>query len=59
MLGETFFYSGHDPAESLRLLRMAGFDILHAEIDDPSSPGHLAVLASRRGSERASSAAES
>jgi cyclopropane fatty-acyl-phospholipid synthase-like methyltransferase len=46
MLGETFFYSGLDPDESLRLLEEAGFAIVHSEIDDPSSRGHLAVVAS-------------
>lgn len=45
MMGETFFYSGYAHTESLRLLREAGFDLLNHEIDDPSSRGHLAVLA--------------
>ena len=45
MLGETFFYSGHEQDESLRLLREAGFHLMHSEIDDPSSRGHLAILA--------------
>jgi len=48
--GETFFYSGHAPDESLRLLRGAEFEVLHAEIDDPSSRGHLAILARRAAS---------
>jgi trans-aconitate methyltransferase len=48
MHGEAFFYSGFESDESLRLLGAAGFDVLHAEIDDPSSRGHLAVTASRR-----------
>jgi cyclopropane fatty-acyl-phospholipid synthase-like methyltransferase len=47
MHGETFFYSGHDPAEALRLLAAAGFTIEHWEVDDPSSRGHIAVLAVR------------
>jgi 2-polyprenyl-3-methyl-5-hydroxy-6-metoxy-1,4-benzoquinol methylase len=46
MLGETFFYSGFDPEESLRLLETAGFTIVHAEIDDPQSRGHLSIVAS-------------
>lgn len=48
MLGETFFYSGHDEATSRRLLDDSGFDIEQWEIDDPSSRGHLAILARRR-----------
>lgn len=45
MLGETFFYSGHEQAENCRLLGEAGFELLHWEVDDPSSRGHLAILA--------------
>lgn len=48
MLGRTFFYGGHDPEEALALLRRAGFDVLAAEEDDPSSRGHVAVLAAVR-----------
>ncbi len=44
MFGMNFFYSGHAPDHSLSLLKKAGFEILLAEIDDPSSRGHLAVL---------------
>jgi cyclopropane fatty-acyl-phospholipid synthase-like methyltransferase len=47
MHGETFFYSGHEPSEALELLRGAGFRIEHWEVDDPSSRGHIAVLAVR------------
>lgn len=47
MHGETFFYSGFAPDDSLRVLRGAGFEVRRAEIDDPSSRGHLAVLARR------------
>jgi SAM-dependent methyltransferase len=47
MLGETFFYSGFEPAESLRLLEFAGFTIVHSEIDDPQSRGHLSIVAER------------
>jgi cyclopropane fatty-acyl-phospholipid synthase-like methyltransferase len=46
MLGETFFYGGFDPEESLRLLGAAGFSIVHSEIDDPQSRGHLSIVAS-------------
>jgi cyclopropane fatty-acyl-phospholipid synthase-like methyltransferase len=44
MFGIDFFYSGHAPEASLALLRDAGFEIVLAEIDDPSSRGHLAVI---------------
>ena len=44
MFGVDFFYSGHSPEVSLRLLQETGFEILLSEIDDPSSRGHLAVL---------------
>jgi cyclopropane fatty-acyl-phospholipid synthase-like methyltransferase len=47
MLGEEFFYSGWTPEKSLALIADAGFEVLHSEIDDPSSRGHLAVLARR------------
>ena len=44
MFGLDFFYSAHSPEVSLALLEEAGFEILLAELDDPSSRGHLAVL---------------
>ena len=44
MFDVPFFYSGHAPEQTKALLRDAGFEILCAEIDDPSSRGHLAVL---------------
>lgn len=47
MHGRTFFYSAHDPAETLRLLASAGFEVELCEEDDPSSHGHLAVVARR------------
>jgi len=47
MHGHDFFYSAHDPAETLRLLTSAGFEVELCEEDDPSSRGHLAVLARR------------
>jgi cyclopropane fatty-acyl-phospholipid synthase-like methyltransferase len=45
MHGHTFFYSAHEPDETLRLLTSAGFEIEFCEEDDPSSRGHIAVLA--------------
>src|SRR5262249_16281640 len=50
MHGETFFYSGHEPREALQLLAAAGFEVEHWEVDDPSSRGHIAVLAVRTSS---------
>lgn len=45
MFGHTFFYSGHEPEETLRLLRSEGFEVELCEVDDPSAQGHLAVVA--------------
>jgi cyclopropane fatty-acyl-phospholipid synthase-like methyltransferase len=45
MLGETFSYSGYEPAESLRLIERAGLSVLHSEIDDPQSRGHFSIIA--------------
>ncbi len=47
MHGHTFFYSAHEPAETLRLLASAGFEVEICEEDDPSSRGHIAVVARR------------
>jgi cyclopropane fatty-acyl-phospholipid synthase-like methyltransferase len=56
MFGVNFFYSGHAPEMSVQLLQDAGFEVLLAEVDDPSSRGHVAVLC-RRDSSPATSAA--
>jgi SAM-dependent methyltransferase len=45
MYGREFFYSGHEPAETVRLLTEEGFVVGLCEVDDPSSRGHVAVLA--------------
>ncbi len=45
MYGQPFFYSGYAPNKSLALLEQSGFSIVQWEIDDPSSRGHLAVIA--------------
>lgn len=49
MHGETFFYSGHEPPMAIRLLESCGFEVEHWEVDDPSSRGHIAILAERTG----------
>ena len=51
MYGRSFFYSGHEPPETLRLLREVGFRVELCEVDDPSSRGHIAVVASKPGPE--------
>ncbi len=48
MHGQTFFYSGHDPAQAAGLLERAGIKIERMEIDDPSDRGHVAILAQRK-----------
>jgi cyclopropane fatty-acyl-phospholipid synthase-like methyltransferase len=45
MFGQTFFYSGFAPEVARKLLEDAGFEIELWEIDDPSSRGHIAVIA--------------
>ena len=45
MFGHTFFYSGHEPEVARKLLEAEGFEIEVWEIDDPSSRGHIAVIA--------------
>jgi cyclopropane fatty-acyl-phospholipid synthase-like methyltransferase len=45
MFGHTFFYSGHEPNVTRKLLEAAGFEIEIWEIDDPSSRGHITVVA--------------
>lgn len=47
MHGSTFFNSGHEPADALAMLTDAGFRIEHWEVDDPSSRGHIAIVAVR------------
>ncbi len=49
MYGHAFFYSAHDPAETLRLLAASGFEVELCEEDDPSSRGHIAVVARKAG----------
>ena len=47
MFGHTFFYSGYEPEELVALLSDEGFEIDIFEEDDPSSRGHVAVIAIR------------
>ena len=45
MFGQTFFYDAFAPRIARQLLESAGFEIELWEVDDPSSHGHLAVIA--------------
>ena len=45
MFGHAFFYSGYAPAVARKLLEAEGFEIEVWEVDDPSSLGHIAVIA--------------
>jgi cyclopropane fatty-acyl-phospholipid synthase-like methyltransferase len=47
MFGQTFSYSGHEPDVTRKLLEAEGFRIEVWEVDDPSSRGHIAVIATR------------
>ena len=47
MFGHTFFYSGHEPEVTRKLLEAEGFEIDVWELDDPTSRGHIAVIARR------------
>lgn len=47
MFGHTFSYSGHEPDVTRKLLEAEGFEIERWEVDDPSSRGHIAVIARR------------
>ncbi len=47
MLGEAFYFAGHEPADAVAMLEAAGLAVEAWEVDDPSSRGHIAVLAAR------------
>jgi len=49
MYGHTFFYSGYQPGVTREFLEAAGFEIELWEVDDPSSRGHIAVMARKAG----------
>jgi cyclopropane fatty-acyl-phospholipid synthase-like methyltransferase len=48
MFGRTFFYSGYAPQVARQTLEAEGFEIEVWEIDDPSSRGHIAVIARKK-----------
>ncbi len=45
MFGHTFFYDAYAPRIARELLEAEGFEIEVWEVDDPSSNGHIAVVA--------------
>jgi SAM-dependent methyltransferase len=45
MYGRTFYYSGYEPEVARKLIEAEGFEIELWEVDDPSSRGHIAVIA--------------
>ena len=48
MFGETFYYSGFAPEITRKMIETAGFEIELWEIDDPTSRGHIAVIARKK-----------
>jgi cyclopropane fatty-acyl-phospholipid synthase-like methyltransferase len=50
MYGQTFYYSGFAPEVTRKLIEQSGFEIESWEVDDPSSRGHIAVIARKRAS---------
>ena len=48
MYGQTFYYSGFAPKVTRKLIEESGFEIELWEVDDPSSRGHIAVIARKR-----------
>lgn len=45
MYGQTFYYSGFAPQVARKLIEASGFEIELWEVDDPTSRGHIAVIA--------------
>lgn len=45
MYGQTFYYSGFAPEVTRKLIEASGFEIEVWEVDDPTSRGHIAVVA--------------
>ena len=49
MFDVAFSYSGDHPSEGRRRLEACGFKVLTAEVDDPTSGGHVAMLCAKAG----------
>jgi cyclopropane fatty-acyl-phospholipid synthase-like methyltransferase len=45
MYGQSFYYSGFDPEVARKMIEAAGFEIELWEVDDPTSRGHVAIIA--------------
>jgi cyclopropane fatty-acyl-phospholipid synthase-like methyltransferase len=45
MHGQTFYYSGFAPEQTVALLNERGFAVELCEVDDPTSRGHVAIIA--------------
>ena len=45
MYGHSFYYSGFAPEVARQMIEAAGFEIELWEVDDPTSRGHIAVIA--------------
>lgn len=45
MYDQTFYYSGFAPEVARKLIAASGFEIELWEVDDPTSRGHIAVIA--------------
>ena len=50
MFGQTFYYSGFAPEVTRKIIEAAGFEIELWEVDDPTSRGHIAVIARKMAS---------
>jgi cyclopropane fatty-acyl-phospholipid synthase-like methyltransferase len=50
MYGQTFYYSGFAPEVARELILASGFEIELWEVDDPTSRGHIAVIARKMAS---------
>ena len=50
MYGQTFYYSGFAPEVARKLIEASGFQIELWEVDDPTSRGHIAVIARKMAS---------
>jgi cyclopropane fatty-acyl-phospholipid synthase-like methyltransferase len=50
MYGQTFYYSGFSPEAARKLIEASGFEIELWEVDDPTSRGHIAVIARKMAS---------
>jgi len=50
MYGQTFYYSGFAPEVARKLIEASGCEVELWEVDDPTSRGHIAVIARKMAS---------